>query len=116
MCVYFDVEARVQPFYFRCSQRAAVGKMLDQLCVAADVPNSNNSASDNSWKVFAIRSNAHVEVGMKLSMSATVSAVIGEGGIIFVTKSPELPSYVVESARRSPSLQHSDVGRTCALM
>lgn len=53
--VLFPTELGIRPFYFRGGAKVVMGRILDQICAAGDVPNNNNSSMEDRWRVFALR-------------------------------------------------------------
>jgi predicted nucleic acid binding AN1-type Zn finger protein len=97
--VLFPTEMGVRPFYFRGGAKVVMGRILDQICTAGDVPNSNNSSLDDQWRVFALRKEGpHGPIPLNSSFASVVSGKSGNGrssAVLVLCKQDTVPDSVL---------------------
>eukprot|EP00388_Colpodella_angusta_P025551 GDKK01002988.1.p1 GENE.GDKK01002988.1~~GDKK01002988.1.p1 ORF type:complete len:295 (-),score=-1.84 GDKK01002988.1:158-955(-) len=98
VAVFFDAIADANPFYITFQRRNPVGMCLDKMCKAANVPNTNNSATSEAerWYVFCLSSATKMPMEMALDPNMVAEEVAGDGDVLYIGKGPHLPKSVVE--------------------
>lgn len=116
--VVFPTEFQVRPFYFRGGTKVVMGRILDQICLAADVPNVNNSSVHDQWRVFALRKDSSPT---SVSLSSTLGSVVASSGgsvVVVLCKQDTIPEAVVRDLKAAVAdgKHTGQSGHGCLLM
>jgi predicted nucleic acid binding AN1-type Zn finger protein len=110
--VVFPREFRVRPFFFKGGANVVMGRVLDQICAAADVPNVNNASLEDQWRVLSLRGG---DASGPLPLGDAFGAVAAGGPHItlVVCKQDTVPESLLLEMKQAST--HHD-GKSCSVM